>query len=199
MNTIISNKAFRYSLSPSQQQCDNNYKQNKSYVASTLSSCAVTDTITTTATTTSVSPCIQQIVSSPPPLSPSILKQKNKTTITDGPSTNNQESTKWECSNCMYLNWSNLNRCTQCDSAKQQYQNVDAINNDVNDQMKSLNICGSDPDLQLAAIGQRNSPMGSATNLSGSRTNLGAGARISPVDPKGSCYSMHKWSCSVRL
>lgn len=192
----ICNYYLCYRLSPSQQQCDN-YKQIGSYASSTPSSCIVA-----TETGTFSTPHKQQIGSLP--TSP-IPKIKNQTTITEDPpppSTNNQQnSTKWECLNCTHLNLINSNRCTQCDSAKQQqhqHLNINAINNDVNDQMKSLSICGSDPDLQLAAIGQhRSSPMGSTANLSGSRTNLGAGARVSPVDSKGNCYPMHKWSCSV--
>lgn len=81
----------------------------------------------------------------------------------------------------------------------QQRLDLDAINNDVNDHMKALKICGSDPDIVAALGQQRTSPMGSTTNLSGSRKNLGAGARISPVDTSRGCYPMHKWSCSVSI
>lgn len=140
-----------------------------------------------------------------------------------GPSNNQESLTKtWSCSNCTYLNWIKATRCVQCATIKQQSPqhpqhqqqqqqqliqtqqqpqpmptDVNTIlNNDVNEQMKSLNIAGSDPDL-VAAVGNRISPMGSATNLSGSRTNLGAGARISPVEHKG--YPILKWSCSVSM
>ena len=132
-----------------------------------------------------------------------------------GPSANqdvNQQSpilntnNTWPCSACTYLNWIKASRCVKCNTSNKppiapslQLQiptksDVAAPNNVINEQMKSLSICGSDPDL-VAAVGNRSSPMGSQSNLSGSRTNLGAGARTSPVDNK--CYPVNKWSCSV--
>lgn len=69
--------------------------------------------------------------------------------------------------------------------------------NYINEQTKSLSIHDMDAELVVASA-NRISPMGSATNLCGSRTNLvGAGARTSPVEHKG--YTVSKWLCSVIL
>lgn len=97
--------------------------------------------------------------------------------------------TKWTCSNCTYLNMSkSTSRCVQCSTTKRTETELNLFN----EQMKSLNLS---EDQELLATSNRISPMGSATNLSGSRTNLGAGARISPVEQRG--YPLNKWMCTV--
>lgn len=106
-------------------------------------------------------------------------------------STTKNTPTKWTCSNCTYLNMSkSASRCVQCATTKRTESELNLFN----EQMKSLNL-NQDQDQELLATSNRISPMGSATNLSGSRTNLGAGARISPVEQRS--YPLNKWMCTV--
>lgn len=65
--------------------------------------------------------------------------------------------------------------------------------NTINEQIKSLSIRGSDPDL---ACNIKTSPFGSTTNLASSKMNLGAGARISPVENR---FTLLKWYCTVNI
>lgn len=89
-------------------------------------------------------------------------------------------------------------RCVQCCTPK--HPEFDDVNNMINEQkttnkaltIRDANLCDA------AAMSNRTSPMGSATNLSGSRTNLaaaGGGIRTSPVDQR--CLQTVKWSCPV--
>lgn len=79
-------------------------------------------------------------------------------------------------------------RCVQCTATKRTETELNLFN----EQLKTLNLS---EDQELLATSNRISPMGSATNLSGSRTNLGAGARISPVEQRS--YPLSKWMCTV--
>lgn len=89
------------------------------------------------------------------------------------------------CPACTYLNWPRANRCVQC------YLKKDSDNlNNVNEQFKSLNIYGSDPELR----GKKNSPYSSITNLSKS----GADARVSPIENRA-CAIPSKWTCNVSI
>lgn len=101
-----------------------------------------------------------------------------------GPST--QDSLKkWSCLGCTYLNWPRAQRCVQCATKRETEMNT------INEQIKSLTIRGSDPDL---ACNIKTSPFGSTNNLASSKMNLGAGARISPVDNR---FTLIKWYCTV--
>ncbi len=159
------NRTTYCSLSPS-QQCDNNQSIIE---ASSLS-------LSTTNLTASCGPSNQESTVNTSSLSTTTTTTKNT-------------PTKWTCSNCTYLNMSKTtSRCVQCATTKRTESELNMFN----EQMKSLNLA---EDQELLATSNRISPMGSATNLSGSRTNLGAGARISPVEQRS--YPLNKWMCTV--
>lgn len=172
MRILVFNFSFLDSLSPS-QQCDN----NQSIIEASSLSLSSTNL-------TACGPSNQESDVNTSSLS---ISTATATTITTTATTKNTP-TKWTCSNCTYLNMSkSTSRCVQCTTKRTENEL-----NLFNEQMKSLNLA-DDPE-QLATS-NRISPMGSATNLSGSRTNLGAGARISPVEQRS--YPLSKWMCSV--
>lgn len=198
-------------MSPSHQECNSSYQENDEIVGLAapiiipevvLAKQIVAEThVDSTADT--ISPVINNSAASMP-TNTTTTSMIPPLTTASGASETGAEPLQWTCYTCTYLNWAKTLRCCQCGRVKslpqnQQRLDLDAINNDVNDHMKALSICGSDPDIVAALGQQRTSPMGSATNLSGSRKNLGAGARISPVDTNRGCYPMHKWSCSVSI
>ncbi|XP_037030414.1 ubiquitin thioesterase trabid-like [Bradysia coprophila] len=165
---LLNEDIFR--LSPS-QQCDNNQSIIE---ASSLS-----------ISSTNLTAC--------GPSNQESIVNSTTTTTTTSLSTKNTP-TKWTCSNCTYLNMSKAaSRCVQCGvAATAATKRTESELNLFNEQMKGLNLV---EDQELLATANRISPMGSATNLSGSRTNLGAGARISPVEQRS--YPLNKWLCTT--
>lgn len=158
---------------------------------------------------TSLTICRSKTPSPQPPTSPQ-SEPRHKSSPSRGEPSSQQIISNWICPSCSFQNQNGsprntLAKCGQCDTENalvavsgEKRRTSEDLHNDMNDQMKALSmekigdrkeIIGSDPDLRAAAAcrsaSRTASPMGSASNLSGSRHNLSA--------------DLMKWSCSVSL
>lgn len=142
----------------------------------------------------------------PPPTSPHSEPRHTSSPSRDDTSSP-QIVSNWMCPTCSFQNHCDsprpaLAKCVQCGTEKVIVSDVEKrrtsedLHNDMNDQLKALSleqtgdrneIVGSDPDLRAAAacrsVSRTASPIGSASNLSGSRHNLSTDGG--------------KWTCSV--
>lgn len=107
-----------------------------------------------------------------------------------GPSTRHES---WTCALCTYLNQTKSARCAQCANKRDAIAEPSShATNFVQEQIDALSIRdATDPEVNAATV-NRTSPLGSS-NLSGSRTNLGAvGEQQNKNQP-----AMTKWCCVV--
>lgn len=107
-----------------------------------------------------------------------------------GPSTRHES---WTCALCTYLNQTKSSRCAQCANKRDAIAEPSShATNLVQEQIDALSIRdATDPEVNAATV-NRTSPLGSS-NLSGSRTNLGAvGEQQNKNQP-----ALTKWCCVV--
>lgn len=143
----------------------------------------------------------------PPPTSPHSEPRHTSSSPSRDDTSSPQIVSNWMCPTCSFQNHCDsprpaLAKCGQCGTEKVIVSDVEKrrtsedLHNDMNDQLKALSleqtgdrneIVGSDPDLRAAAacrsVSRTASPIGSASNLSGSRHNLSTDGG--------------KWTCSV--
>lgn len=114
-----------------------------------------------------------------------------------GPSTRHES---WTCALCTYFNQTKSSRCAQCATKRDAIAEPSShATNYVQEQIDALSIRDATDSEVNAATVNRTSPLGSS-NLSGSRTNLGAvGTRNSPVGEQQNKNqpAMTKWCCVV--
>lgn len=114
-----------------------------------------------------------------------------------GQSNQDSSKAKWPCPRCTYLNWPRSIRCVQCYTRRN--DDIVSESNLIQEQLRSLNITDSDPDLVASSksASSRLSPVGSVTNLASSKYFTGAvgNNRISPIENRPPY--VNKWVCNV--